>query len=163
MQFQASVRVQAPAGRVWAAMTDWPQHGHWVPLTSVWVVSGPGAGVGTSFVARTAVGPLGFDDPMTVGRWEPPAGDAPGDRPGRCDVEKTGRVVHGRAWFEVVPLADGVSQVTWHEQVSVWPRLLTRPLSPLLSSIGRLLFSRTLRAMAADVQQAPETYWQTRM
>jgi hypothetical protein len=48
-------------------------------------------------VARTGIGLLAFDGLMTVELWQPPSGDAPGDRPGRCEVVKQGRVVLGGA------------------------------------------------------------------
>lgn len=44
-------------------------------------------------MARTGIGPLAFADPMRVTVWRPPAADG---RPGRCRLEKTGRLVFGR-------------------------------------------------------------------
>ena len=40
-------------------LTDWQRHGDVVPLTSVRLTD-------TGFVARTGLGPVGFDDPMEV-------------------------------------------------------------------------------------------------
>jgi hypothetical protein len=110
-------------------------------------------GAGAQFVARTGVGPLAFDDPMTVVVWEPPGGDAAGDRPGRCEVTKTGRVVRGRAWFSVAPTPGPGSRVTWTEDVTVTPQRVTRFAGPLLSLAGRLGFAATLRAFARDVER----------
>ena len=155
-KFRVSQDVEAPASQVWAELVDWRKHGDWAPLTSVRITTARPDGIGAGFVARTGVGPLAFDDPMTVVRWQPPAGDRPGDAPGRCDVEKHGRVVHGKAWFEVVPLAERRTRVIWHEDVTVTPQRLTRYAGPLLSLAGRVGFSRTLRAMAHSAEQRPK-------
>ena len=136
------------AADVWAALVDWPRHGRGAPLTAVRTLTERPDGIGAQFVARTGVGPLGFDDPMTVVAWTPPVGD----RPGRCEVEKSGRVVHGRAWFSVTPLPGARSRVVWFEDVTVSPRRLTRFAAPLLSAAGRLGFAATLRALARDVE-----------
>jgi hypothetical protein len=154
-RFSVSQDVRAPASRVWAELVDWRKHGDWAPLTSVRVTTDRADGIGAGFVARTGVGPLGFDDPMTVVRWQPPGGDGPGDAPGRCDVEKHGRVIHGKAWFEVVPLPDGRARVLWHEDVTVTPHSITRYAGPLLALAGKVGFGRTLKAMARAAEQRP--------
>lgn len=61
------------------------------------------------FVARTAIGPIGFDDPMTVTAWEPPR---------FCRIEKTGNVVRGWAEIEIEVNAKGTC-VSWREDLSV--------------------------------------------
>jgi hypothetical protein len=147
-RFQVSLDVKAPASRTWSVLVDWPQHGDWAPLTKVKLTTARAEGVGAGFSARTGLGPLGFDDPMTVTVWQPPAGDAVGDAAGRCEVQKHGRVIHGRAWFDVVPLAGRRSRVVWHEDVTVTPERLTRYGAPLLSLIGKVGFKQTLKAMA---------------
>jgi hypothetical protein len=140
--------VRAPVAEAWAALVDWPRHGRWAPLTAVRTLTERPDGVGARFVARTGVGPVAFDDPMTVVAWAAPSGD----RPGRCEVLKTGRVVHGRAWFSVESLPGARSRVVWHEDVTVSPRRVTRFAGPLLSLGGRLGFAATLRAYARDVE-----------
>jgi hypothetical protein len=152
-QFAVSQEVRAPAGLVWDAMVDWPRHGDWAPLTVVRVTTSLAGGVGAEFVARTGVGLLAFDDPMTVELWQPPGGNAPDDGPGRCEVIKRGRVVLGQAGFSVIPLAGGRCRVDWDEDVTVRPHRVTRFAGPLLSLAGRVGFGATLRAMARDVEQ----------
>jgi hypothetical protein len=154
--FTVVQQVGAPASRTWAALVDWPKHGRWAPLTAVRTVTPRPDGVGAQFVARTGVGPLGFDDPMTVVDWQPPQGDAEGDPAGRCEVAKSGRVVHGRAWFTVTPLAGGRSRVDWSEDVTVSPRRLTRFAAPAVSLAGRVGFAATLRAFARDVESTAD-------
>jgi hypothetical protein len=151
-RFDVSLDVRAPASRVWAELVDWPRHADWAPLTSVRITSARPDEVGAVFVARTGIGPLGFDDPMTVVRWEPPAGDAPDDAPGRCDVDKHGRVVHGRAWFMVTPLPGARSRVVWSEDITVSPHRLTGLAAPLLSLVGKVGFGQVLRAMAREAE-----------
>jgi hypothetical protein len=155
-RFTVVQEVAAPAGQVWAALVDWPRHGDWAPLTSVRVTTPGVVGVGATFVARTGIGPVSFDDPMTVVTWSLPQGDLPGDGIGRCEVVKSGRVVHGRAWFTVTPLVGLRSRVIWDEDVTVSPRRITRFAGPLLSIAGRLGFAATLRSFARDVERATE-------
>jgi hypothetical protein len=152
-RFTVSQDVHAPAGSTWTALVDWRRHGDWAPLTVVRVTTSRPDGVGAGFVARTGIGPLAFDDPMTVEFWQPPGGDAPGDRPGRCEVAKHGRLVLGRASFSVEPLPGGHCRVIWDEDVTVRPHRVTRYAGPLLSLAGRVGFGATLRAMAREVEK----------
>ena len=86
-----------------ALLTDWTRHGDVVPLTRVRLTD-------TGFVARTALGPLGFDDVMDVEAWDPPRS---------FRIVKRGRLVQGWADVEVAPRGPG-SLVTWTEAVHVW-------------------------------------------
>lgn len=97
-----AVDVPAPVEQVWAAAVDWDRQDAWMLGTTVRGGHGPGA----RLVARTALGPFGFDDPMVVTTWEPPY---------RCVVRHEGRVVRGSAAFEVVPRADGTATFVWSE------------------------------------------------
>lgn len=155
-RFVAGVDVAAPAADVWALLTDWPAHGRWVPLTRVSVLTPLADGVGARFVGRSSLAAvgldvLGFDDPMEVTAWQPPDGD----RPGRCEVRKLGRVVTGTAAFDVVALApqDGrpLTRVVWEEDIEIPPRALTRVLAPLVALAGRLAFTATLKAMGREL------------
>jgi Polyketide cyclase / dehydrase and lipid transport len=148
-RFTATVDVGAPAARTWAALVDWPAHARWVPLTAIRVLTPSAAGVGARFVGRTGLGPIGFDDPMEVTEWQPPSDH----RPGRCSVVKQGRIVLGSAWFEVAPMPAGRSRVTWTEEIELAPAALTRPFAALVAAVGRIAFTRTLRAMAAEVER----------
>lgn len=97
--FTASIEVAAGVDRVWERITDWPAHGRWIPLTVVRVTSERADGLGTTFVGRSGIGPLSFDDPMEVVAWTPPVDGGPG----YCRVRKFGRLVLGWADFEVSP------------------------------------------------------------
>jgi hypothetical protein len=178
IRFTSSVAVAAPIEQVWARITDWPAHGRWIPLTTVWVTSARPDGVGAIFVGRTALGPIGFDDPMEIVEWTPPQDGAPGF----CRVEKRGRVVTGWAAFTVQagpgrpgrpvgshgsvgshgghggPGGTERSTVHWTENVSIAPgapaglgRLIAAA-DPLSTVLGRFGFQRSLRAMAREVE-----------
>jgi hypothetical protein len=109
----------------WKRLTDWEAHGRSVPLT---VVTRTGSG----FIARTGVGPIGFDDPMEVVRW---------DAPSFCRLEKRGSVVTGWAELSVEPLADG-SRVTWREDIHV--RGVPHVLDGLTRAVSTKVFSRVI-------------------
>jgi carbon monoxide dehydrogenase subunit G len=151
--FTVRREVAAPAEQVWSRLVDWPAHGRWVPLTVVRVTSSGEPGVGTTFVGRTGIGPLGFDDPMTVTLWQPPAAG----REGRCAVRKTGRVVLGSAELTVRPLGERRCAVQWTETAEI-AGLRRLPLMARISEVaGALAFRRMLARMAAEAEGATPT------
>lgn len=125
------------ADEAWRRLTDWPAHADQVPLTRISVLTPGPTRVGTVFVARTGLGRAGFDDPMEVVRWQPPA---PGV-PGRCRLEKRGRAITG--WAEIhVRNADGTTRVRWEEDLRIG--LLPGLLDPLTGHAGRAVFGRAV-------------------
>ena len=143
---RSSRTIAAPVEPVWQHVTDWHAHGRWIPLTVVSIDPGSPAvrGLGTRFTGRSALGPVGFDDPMVVTEWHPPT-DEDG---GRCRIEHRGRWVVGWAEIEVAPAGTG-SRLSWTEDVE--PRGVPRFLDPLVSRIGKVLFDGTLRKLAAEL------------
>jgi hypothetical protein len=127
----------------WERLTDWPRHGRYVPLTTITVPTPPPPGVGTTFVAHTGVGRLGFDDPMTVTEWEPPVDGGAG----RCRLEKQGRVALGWAELTVEPIATG-TRASWREDISI--AHLPRLADGATAASSRLLFGRVLRRLLED-------------
>jgi hypothetical protein len=138
--FRITRRSALPAAEAWQRMTAWERHAGPVPFTAIRVVGAPAEGVGTLFAARTAIGPIGFDDPMEVTAWQTPQGD----RPGLCRLEKRGAVVTGWAEIEVRSHREG-SVVQWREDLRVAG--LPRALDPLTAWCGRLLFGRVMRRL----------------
>jgi carbon monoxide dehydrogenase subunit G len=126
-----SVEVHAPPEVVFDALTDWHQQNQWMAGTSVRISEGDGRSVGSRLVARTAAGPVGFDDPMEITAW---------DRPHRVQVHHLGRVVRGDGAFEVEALPDGSSRFHWVE----W---LDLP----LGLFGQVGFTLVRPALAAGV------------
>jgi hypothetical protein len=127
-----------PPDEAWARIVDWPRHARYVPLTSIRVRPGPATGAGTVVNARTGVGRLGFDDPMEVVVWQPPADGAAG----RCRLEKRGSVMRGWAELTVEPHGTG-SRATWREEAT--PARLPRIADRVSTASGRWLFGRVLR------------------
>ncbi|MFD7441612.1 SRPBCC family protein [Streptomyces sp. NPDC059909] len=131
-----------PAGEAWRRLTDWPAHAAQVPLTRISVPTAGSMAEGGRFTARTGVGPVGFDDPMEIVRWEPPGAG----RPGLCRLEKRGRAVLGWAEIEVRE-ASGGTLVTWTEELRV--RGLPRAADPLLARAARRVFARAVDGLLA--------------
>jgi hypothetical protein len=104
------VEVNASAAAVFDALTNWPEQSKWILGTSVKAVKQNGQGKGGTIIARTAVGPFGFNDPMTITVWEPPY---------RCDVIHTGKVVQGSGSFTVKRLGPSKSEFIWSEDAIV--------------------------------------------
>ncbi|MFK8908243.1 SRPBCC family protein [Streptomyces sp. YS-3] len=139
--FRIDRRTEAGPAEVWRRLTDWPRHSGSVPLTRITVTTPGPTGVGTVFVARTGLGRLGFEDPMEVVVWEPPGAG----RPGRCRLEKRGRVVTGWAEIEVRPDPRGAGAgalLVWREDLRVWR--LPHAFDALTARAGRLVFVRAL-------------------
>lgn len=130
-----TVDVAAPVEAVWAELVDWDSHDDWMLLTCVTDHRTPDSedGVGTSFVARTGLGPLHFADSMTITHWEPPR---------RCVVEHTGRLVRGSGSFEVEPRPEGGCRIVWSE----WLRMPLGSAGELAWLAGRPLAGAFLRA-----------------
>jgi hypothetical protein len=140
------VDVAAEPDAVWHWAADWTRQREWIPLTRVHHVDGPDLGIGTRLLARTGIGRLGFDDPMTVTAVSAlPAGAR------AYEVVHTGRVVKGVGEFRVEPRGAG-ARFSWSERVVV----PGGPLAPALWLVGgpsiRLLFGWALRRFATAVE-----------
>ena len=95
-------------------------------------------------MARTAVGPVGFDDVMEVVAWRPPSPDG-GE--GFCRIEKRGRTIRGWAELVVTPQPTG-SVLLWREVAEV--TRLGRIGNAPGRIAGRLLFGRLIDALLAS-------------
>ncbi|MBA2738895.1 MAG: SRPBCC family protein [Nocardioidaceae bacterium] len=151
---QAEVRVgidvDAPPEAVWRWAVDWTRQRRWMPLTDVRLVSGPPLAVGTRVVARTGVGPLGFDDPMTVTAV---------DAPRTYEVLHTGRRVEGVGVFAVQPRQTSAGErarFEWWERVVVPGGPFARVLWLAGEPLTRLAFGWALRRFARAVEADPE-------
>lgn len=141
-EFSVDIEIAADPVVVWDTVTAWEQQGAWMPATNVRHLPGPRRAVGERFVARTGLGPLAFDDPITVTSWDPPR---------RCEILHTGRVVKGVGAFYVEPVGDG-SRFTWWERIEV----PGGPAAPLLWRVGHPLttagFDWALRRLKQQVE-----------
>ncbi|PSJ30703.1 Immediate-early protein 2 [Streptosporangium nondiastaticum] len=154
MAFFRIVReVPLPAGTVWERLTHWEGHAAHVPFTAVEVITPPSTRSGTRFVARTRLGPVAFDDPMEVVRWEPPRSRAV---PGYCRVEKRGRVVQGWAEIALQPVAGEAGarwcRVVWSADVRL--RGVPRFFDGLTGRAARLMYGRVIDGLLLGTGRA---------
>jgi carbon monoxide dehydrogenase subunit G len=134
LEIAAHVLVPADADRVWRLVTDWDRQRDWMLGTQV---SG-GQGLGATVVARTGIGPVGFEDTMEITQWDPPR---------RCVVRHTGRLIRGLGLFEVAQ-AGGVSQFSWTEQLEL-PVPVPRPVRRwVLLPVASWVMATSLRRFA---------------
>lgn len=141
-EFSVSVDIVARPAQVWQHVTAWEEQGAWMPATAIRRLPGPVAMVGERFVARTRLGPLGFDDPITVTAWDPPR---------CCEILHTGRLVRGVGAFYVEPSGRGTG-FTWWERIEV----PGGPLAPALWRLGhpvvRAGFGWALRRLKRQIE-----------
>lgn len=139
-----TVDVDAPAERVWAALTDWARQGEWMLATTVRTLGGPAQEVGGRLAARTGIPlpggrRLGVLDRMVITRWEPPF---------RVDVRHLGRVVRGSGIFQVGERNSG-STFVWTEELDLPLGALGRLGWPLVRPLMRAGVRLSLRRFAA--------------
>ncbi|MEU9309113.1 SRPBCC family protein [Streptomyces sp. NPDC048256] len=139
--FQLERTVPLSLDDAWRRLTQWSRHGDVVPLTHVAVLTPAPTREGTVFVARSGLGPFAFADRMEVTVWQPPSED----EPGRCRLEKRGRVVLGWAEIEVLPGPGGRARVLWREELRV--RFLPSLFDPLLRTTARSVFGRAVNRL----------------
>lgn len=151
--FRIDRRSSLPADEVWRRLTTWERHADVVPLTRITVRTPPPSGAGTVFVARTGLGPLGFDDVMEVVTWRPAA-----EGGGLCRLEKRASFVTGWAEIEVAPRAAAAgrtagSTVVWREDLRV--RWLPRAFDGVLTAAGRRMFARAVDGLLSAPPPRP--------
>ncbi|MFF3204500.1 SRPBCC family protein [Streptomyces sp. NPDC002962] len=139
--FQLQRTVPLSLDDAWRRLTEWSRHGDVVPLTHVAVLTPAPTREGTVFEARSGLGPFTFADRMEVTVWQPPSDEGPG----RCRLEKRGRVVLGWAEIEVRPGPGGRTRVLWREELRV--RFLPSFLDPLVRTTARSVFGRAVNRL----------------
>ncbi|HET9894893.1 MAG TPA: SRPBCC family protein [Streptosporangiaceae bacterium] len=132
LTLRAGVAVAADPVRVWDLVVDWHRQHEWILATS----TEGGHGLGAKVTGRTALGPIGFTDPMIITEWSPP---------NRCIVNHLGPVVRGSGEFEVVPLAVGGAgaaspwaEFRWTERIDL----------PLPRGLGKLVVAAVVGPLA---------------
>ena len=104
-----TIIIKAAPETVFRAMTDWSRQNEWMVGTTVTAGQHDGQGVAATIAARTALGPFGFTDPMTITEWQPPY---------RCAVQHTGRIVRGSGLF-LVETTTEASRFSWSEVIEL--------------------------------------------
>lgn len=143
VEHSSSVQIAASRQQVWDLVADWERQGEWIPLTRVWRTGGTPGAPGETLTGRTGIGPLAFDDTMTVLEVEEPV---------RCRVAHTGRVVRGVGEFRLSEV-EGATHLVWEEQVDVPGGRLAPLLWRVASPLVRLGFAFALRRLARRVER----------
>ncbi len=136
-ELRVSTDSAATPQQLWDTITDWPGQSRWIPLTRARLVRGPD-GAGARLEAWTGIGPVGFLDPMRVEVWEPPH---------RLVLAHEGKVVRGRAGFEITSYGSG-SRLLWWEEIDLPLGRLGRRLWPLGAPVATAILRRSLRRLA---------------
>lgn len=138
----ASVVVNAPAQRVFAALTAWERQPEWIPFTQVRVREGDG-GEGSLVEAVTQVGPVALRDLMRVVRVDPPF---------EVRVVHLGHFLRGPGVFRCTPLGHGRTQVVWHEWFHLPGGAAGKVAWPLFWPGAKVGFAGALRRFARLVE-----------
>ncbi|MBL7254698.1 SRPBCC family protein [Paractinoplanes lichenicola] len=113
----ATVIVNAPAERVFAAFLNWEKQSDWIPFTKVRVVRGDG-GEGSLVEAVTALGPAVLRDEMQVVKINAPY---------ELRVVHCGKVLQGPGTMRCTAMSGDRTQVVMHE----WFHLPAGPVGKL--------------------------------
>lgn len=139
----ATVIVDAPAERVFAAFTAWERQSDWIPFTKVRVVEGDG-GEGSLIEAVTAIGPAVLRDEMRVTRV---------DAPYEVGVVHCGRLLRGPGVLRCTPMEGGRTQVVWHEWFHLPGGAAGRMAWPVLWPGSKVSLTRALKKFGRLVEQ----------
>ncbi|MER7443358.1 SRPBCC family protein [Micromonospora avicenniae] len=139
----ATVIVDAPAERVFAALLAWERQSDWIPFTRVRVVEGDGR-EGSLVEALTALGPTELRDEMRVVRV---------DEPYEIGVVHCGPLLRGPGVLRCTPLARDRTQVVWHEWFHLPGGTAGRVAWPVIWPGSKLGLTRALRRFGRLVEQ----------
>ena len=139
----ATVIVNAPAARVFAAFLNWEGQSQWIPFTRVRVVEGDG-GEGSLVEAVTAIGPASLRDELRVVKVNPPF---------EVRVVHCGKVLRGPGSVRCTAMSGDRTQVVLHE----WFHLPAGPAGkvawPVLWPGSKLGFTGALKKFGRLVEQ----------
>lgn len=107
--FTITLQRSEPAEVVWQRLWDLSRHSAAIALTKVRSCGDAPLAAGVHFTARTAIGPLGFNDHMVVRQWQPPT---------RAVIEKVGPLLFGTITVEITNTPHG-SHLLWLQSYSV--------------------------------------------
>ncbi|GAA2159804.1 carbon monoxide dehydrogenase subunit G [Humibacillus xanthopallidus] len=137
--FDVHLETDLPPAEAWRRVLDLRAHSEVIPLTTVTGDQFEAASLvpGSRFVARTALGPLGFDDIMVVDSIEQPAQGSGA----QARIHKEGKLIRGTIDFRVTPTTSG-STVDWVQQISV--RGVPRVADPVVARVARTAYGKAL-------------------
>ncbi|MEO7070693.1 MAG: SRPBCC family protein [Nostocoides sp.] len=136
-----TVRLDSTAGaeRLWSVLSDFADHGRFVPATTIRTDAGEPR-VGWGFTARTGRGLAAVPDRMLLTVWDPPH---------RFRLVKLGPVLTGWADAAVVATPTG-SRLTWSEEVR--PRGLPSRLGGAADAVARRAYCSVLARFVAAAE-----------
>lgn len=142
-EFTATVIVEAPASKVFAAFMNWERQSDWIPFTRVRVAEGDG-GEGSRVEAITAIGPAVLRDELQVVKVNAPY---------EVRVVHCGRVLRGPGAMRCTAMSGDRTQIVLHE----WFHLPAGPVGkiawPVLWPGSKLGFTGALKRFARLVEQ----------
>lgn len=144
--FSKVLTTSLPAEVAWRRVLDLHGHSAVIPLTTVTgeALAADELRPGSRFVARTAFGPVGFDDPMVVDEITPPRAEAAG----MARIRKEGRAIRGSIELRVVPTPEG-SRVEWEQEIRV--RGVPRAADAVTAAVSSAAYGMALRRLLARV------------
>jgi uncharacterized membrane protein len=139
----ATVIVNAPAPRVFAAFLNWEGQSQWIPFTKVRVVEGDG-GEGSLVEAVTAIGPASLRDELRVVKVNPPF---------EVRVVHCGKVLRGPGSVRCTPMSGDRTQVVLHEWFHLPAGAAGKVAWPVLWPGSKLGFTGALKKFGRLVEQ----------
>ncbi|MEU4336756.1 SRPBCC family protein [Micromonospora lupini] len=139
----ATVIVNAPAARVFAALLAWERQSDWIPFTQVRVVEGDGR-EGSRIEAVTTLGRATLRDEMRVVRV---------DEPYEIGVVHHGQVLRGPGVLRCTQLGEARTQVVWHEWFHLPGGRAGRLAWPVLWPGSKLGLTQALKRFGRLVEQ----------
>jgi hypothetical protein len=139
----ATVIVNAPAARVFAAFMNWEKQSEWIPFTKVRVVEGDG-GEGSLVEAITALGPAALRDELRVVMVNPPF---------EVRVVHCGTILRGPGTMRCTAMSGDRTQVVLHEWFQLPPGPIGKVAWPVLWPGSKLGFKGALRKFGRLVEQ----------
>ena len=139
----ATVIVNAPAARVFAAFLNWEGQSQWIPFTRVRVVEGDG-GEGSLVEAITAIGPASLRDELRVVKVNPPF---------EVRVVHCGKVLRGPGSVRCTAMSGDRTQVVLHEWFHLPAGAAGKVAWPVLWPGSKLGFTGALKKFGRLVEQ----------
>jgi len=139
----ATVIVNAPAPRVFAAFLSWEKQSEWIPFTKVRVVEGDG-GEGSLVEAITALGPATLRDELRVVKVNAPF---------EVRVVHCGKVLRGPGSMRCTAMSGDRTQVVLHEWFHLPTGAVGKVAWPVLWPGSKLGFTGVLKKFGRLVEQ----------
>jgi uncharacterized protein YndB with AHSA1/START domain len=142
MRLELTRTIAAPRAVVWSVLTEWERQPEWmVDAQAVHVLTPQRTGAGVTIRCPTNLFGITVQDVMRVTRWEELT---------HLEVVHLGRIITGRAAFELAEVAPAETRLTWWEEVTPpLGRLGEWGASTLVLPLLRRLFARSLGNLAA--------------